>query len=208
VGDGSELCIKFAAALLAQGLRTAVVSPGEPLSLPGAVSLGYTESPDKESFLASLAEAGRALAAINLVVLFQPGSDRKLMDDLAVRSGLENAFLTARFVQPFLNLTSPETRAAFVAVSRMDGRLGLGSANQAGPASAGLAGMVRSLSQEWPEVFCREIDFDPGIPLEDVLTKLSAEIEDADTSIVEVGWTMAGRSTPVIVPVSKDGQDA
>jgi hypothetical protein len=80
----------------------------------------------------------------------------------------------------------------------MDGQFGLNGYKTADPMPGGFAGLTKSLRQEWPQVFCRALDFHPEMDAQDVAEKIQAELLDADLRLSEVGYTPAGRFTVVL----------
>ena len=80
-------------------------------------------------------------------------------------------------------------------VTRLDGALGLSGSADLGVIGAGLPGLVKSLSLEWEEVFCRAVDVAPILAAEDAAQAVIAELDDPDRLLVEVGRGPAGRVT-------------
>ena len=109
--------------------------------------------------------------------------------------GLRNSFFTAKALQPVL--TSAGTSPAwFIAISSMDGRLGLGDARLgAGVLDAGIYGMIKTLRHEWPGVRCRAIDVHPALDADTAAALIVAELLDADLTLAEVGIGPGWRCT-------------
>ena len=80
----------------------------------------------------------------------------------------------------------------------MDGQFGLNGYKTSDPLPGGFAGLTKSLRQEWPQVFCRALDFHPEIDARDVAEKIQDELLDADLRLSEVGYTSEGRFTVVL----------
>lgn len=75
----------------------------------------------------------------------------------------------AEFARPF-----------FVTVSQLGGHFGVeGNTN---PLQGALAGLTKTVDQEYPEVFCRALDVDAIMP-----DAILAELNDVDSSVLEVG---------------------
>ena len=69
----------------------------------------------------------------------------------------------------------------------MDGFLGMGTEKPV-PSIRGLAGLIKSLQKEWPQVLCRLVDFDPILDVDDVSGKILQEILDPDLSLSETAY--------------------
>ncbi|GAA2402382.1 hypothetical protein GCM10010191_07310 [Actinomadura vinacea] len=186
-GDGDEL----AEELERQGWR--VVKLTRP---PGAGLSDWDGAAVERHFAAQLAEAGRV--DLCLTVLSGSGSWHPNVRSLA------DTILLAKHISGRLAEVAGEgTRASFVAVTRLDGALGHeGTEDPAAALHGGVAGLVKTLRHERPEVFSRVVDLSPGAAWEQVL----AEIEDADTATAEVAVDAGGsRRTPRLVAAEGDG---
>ncbi|MGH8901538.1 MAG: SDR family NAD(P)-dependent oxidoreductase [Egibacteraceae bacterium] len=106
------------------------------------------------------------------------------------------------------DLRSPGRSTRLLAAIRLDGAFAYhkpGAPFQ--PSQGGVAGLVKTLAREWPEVACRVVDLHPATanPAE----RLMAELE-CDDGQVEVGWS-GGRRTavqlePAPLPAEGSGQ--
>ena len=92
--------------------------------------------------------------------------------------------MLAKHLKKHLVDTEDTARAFFVAVTQMDGFLGMGKEKPV-PSTRGLAGLIKSLQKEWPQVLCRLVDFDPKNDVDDVSGKILQEILDPDLSLSE-----------------------
>jgi len=108
---------------------------------------------------------------------------------------LKSVFLIARHLKAPLSEAPEETRPAFITVTQMDGQFGLKGYKAADPQPGGFAGLVKTLRQEWPNVFCRALDFHPEIDAQEMAEKIQDELHDADLRLGEVGYTPEGRFT-------------
>ncbi|MEW2576450.1 beta-ketoacyl synthase N-terminal-like domain-containing protein [Streptomyces syringium] len=197
--DGGELCAAVAEALRTRGWRTCH------LTLPGAGRA------DSETWaLADWTETGLAgrladvLTATSRIDLCALPVDRRAdmtADQLVTR--LQHAVLVAKHTAPLLEQTARNgSRAAFVTVTRLDGALGYAGSGE-DPVAAlagGLGGLVKTLALESVPLFCRALDFAPGLPAETVGTAFAAEIADSVTDVREVGVDATRRRTPVLSP--------
>ncbi|CAM5433036.1 hypothetical protein SGLAM104S_08752 [Streptomyces glaucescens] len=77
---------------------------------------------------------------------------------------LEHGLLVAKHALPALRSAARQGgRAAFVAVTRLDGAGGLRGGGDASPLLGGIGGLVKTLAVEAPELFTRTVDFAPDL---------------------------------------------
>ncbi|MEJ2855601.1 MULTISPECIES: SDR family NAD(P)-dependent oxidoreductase [unclassified Saccharothrix] len=90
------------------------------------------------------------------------------------------------------SLAPSEHRKGFIAVSRIDGRLGM--ADPRGPAAllGGLSGLTNTLAIEAPGLFTRTVDLSPDLSDDDAARLLLQEIEDADPVPTRIGVDARG----------------
>ncbi|MFE9783859.1 SDR family NAD(P)-dependent oxidoreductase [Nocardia salmonicida] len=102
---------------------------------------------------------------------------------------LADTIHTATLVHDRLVATAEAgTRAAFVTLTRIDGVLGhRGDRAAAAAVVGGVSGLVKTLAQEAPGLFCRALDLSPHLTDEALVETLLAELEDAATDAREVG---------------------
>lgn len=162
------------------------------LELPASEDPGQAGDPER-AFAAALA------GPVNAVVLLMTDSSAPGWAPTwaAAERRLAEAVLLAKHAQAPLTASRacapPAQRAAFVAVTRLDGALGL--AGPAAPEAAllgGVAGVVKTLAIEAPELFCRALDIDPGLDRGEAAAVLLDELRDAATDTLEVGVDGAG----------------
>ena len=82
-------------------------------------------------------------------------------------------------------------------MSRLDGMLGTGD-GEFDPAGGGLYGLVKTIRQEWPGVFCRAVDLALTYDSESAARAVLDELADPDERLVEVGYGAHGRVTLVV----------
>lgn len=104
-------------------------------------------------------------------------------------------FLAAKQLAPGLTIAGSSGRTLFMAVTRMDGALGTGMARPISPVGGGLFGLVKTLRQEWADVFCRAVDLSPEFAAAQVADLIIAESNDPDMRLLEVGYGAQGRVT-------------
>jgi len=88
----------------------------------------------------------------------------------------------------------PSTRKVFLSVTRTGGQLGFDN-EQGFQEGSGLSGLVKTLNWEWPNIFCRSIDFSQEISGQDAGIHLLQEIHDPDRGLHEVGINTTSRVT-------------
>lgn len=113
----------------------------------------------------------------------------------ADRNILKHVFLVAKHLKEDLERGALMGFSAFVTVTQLDGALGANLTGNIAPVSAGLYGLVKTLSLEWENVFCRAIDLDPALEDERAATLIFNELHDPNRRITEVGLTAQGRMT-------------
>ncbi len=107
------------------------------------------------------------------------------------RAGVKAAFFAAKHLHA--PLTSAPGRSVFFTVTQIDGALGM--LQNPNPWPGGLTGLVKTLAQEWPTVFCRALDLAPTLAPEQAAAAILAEFHDPDRRITEVGYGEMGRVT-------------
>nr|WP_281415421.1 type I polyketide synthase [Pelotalea chapellei] len=106
---------------------------------------------------------------------------------------LENAFLLLKHAAPALTRRTGNGGAIFATVSRLDGSFACGTGTTiADPLSGGLAGLAKTASHEWPELFCKAMDIG-GFP-EGETAALAVAGELFMQGPLEVGLTPSGRT--------------
>jgi acyl transferase domain-containing protein/NAD(P)-dependent dehydrogenase (short-subunit alcohol dehydrogenase family)/acyl carrier protein len=121
-------------------------------------------------------------------------------------------FRVAQAVAPDLAEVGDGECACLVATTAMGGRFGIDpqSTGPVFPGQAGIAGLVKTLALEWPEVRCRAIDLAADQPAEERALAVLAELDGSDSE-VEVGhaanrrWVLRPRlsvSPPGATPIA------
>jgi len=128
------------------------------------------------------------------------------VEGVAQRSAAEAVrapFLLAKHLADDLNGAASRRWAGFVAVTRIDGELGVSGALADGLpdlTAGGLPGLVKTLRLEWPQVACRAVDLTPELPPDEASRLLVGEILDPNRTVSEVGWGPRGRVTIETTP--------
>ena len=199
VEDGTPTGLHLAQALAARHWPVAVLRlPGSPTSQPAAlphlvsiVTLADWSEAQLEARLAALsAERGPIGAVIHLhpAGTGEPFCARE-------KASLKHLFLLAKHLKRPLNAAAQRGHAGFLAVTRLDGQLGLGQAGMFGVIGGGVFGLTKTLALEWPAVFCRAVDLSPTFTPEQAVKTILAELFDPNRLIVEAGWSAQGRVT-------------
>ncbi|PMG31125.1 beta-ketoacyl synthase [Shewanella sp. 10N.286.52.C2] len=121
---------------------------------------------------------------------------------------VEQAFLMAKHLQKSFTELAKTERVSFMTVSRIDGGFGYLNTNELATAElnqAALSGLSKTLSHEWPTVFCRALDIAPGFEAVDLADAVIAELFDVNAAneIVEVGISSEGRHTLTATTTAK-----
>ncbi|CAM5321512.1 hypothetical protein SABIM44S_00353 [Streptomyces abikoensis] len=202
--DGMELSAVVTDALLGEGwqVRRLRLPVSEPSGAEGAVEPGRALKGWSEPELeVALAELGLPDERVRLCVLPFGRSPQPQAAQVVER--LCHAVLVAKHGSPALRKAAATGgRAALVTVTQLDGSLGLAGRAEAAARtltpdafSGGLAGLVKTVALEEPALFCRALDFAPGLTAREVGAAFIAEISDLATDLREVGWDAEGRRT-------------
>ncbi|HEY9032541.1 MAG TPA: phosphopantetheine-binding protein, partial [Pseudomonadales bacterium] len=195
VDDGSQEAVTLAGKLQAQGWTVAVMVPGwvnsgRKKNFAKTVRQLPVSSPDDDA----VAQAVAACQPLDAVI-YMHGAGK--LDGIAYpqdsRQGLLLAFLLAKHCQL---KQSSHARASFVAVTRQGGRFGFDSAD-ADLVQGGVSGLVKTLAQEWPSVFCRTVDLHDKLAGAKAADILFDELFAADRQLAEIGYDGEGRLTLV-----------
>ncbi|MQY27423.1 type I polyketide synthase [Nocardia aurantia] len=117
---------------------------------------------------------------------------------------LADTILTAKLVHDrLIETVEAGTRAAFVTLTRIDGALGHRGDRPAGVALVGgVGGLVKTLAQETPGLFCRALDLAPELAGDALIDTVLAELDDAAVDAREVAIdAYRNRSTVRPLPV-------
>ncbi|MEU2512946.1 SDR family NAD(P)-dependent oxidoreductase [Streptomyces syringium] len=215
--DGSALAAGLARALSEQGWHTRQLTlPGLGAQMEERWALGDWQ---EETLSEQIGNALASVERLDLCVLPVGRGDR--LDTTSAITRLSHAVLVAKHLAPALKDTAAAGhRAGFVTVSQMDGALGLaGSGGDLPQALAGgLGGLVKALAVEEPGLFCRALDFAPGLAPAAVADRFLVEITDA-APLREIAWdgttrhalTVSGTPAPLLpataVPTTPEPHD-
>ncbi len=109
------------------------------------------------------------------------------------KARVKEVFLIAKhFYKYFLQNKPQLDKNFFLAVTRIDGELGLGGKFHGNAIQGSFYGLIKSLQQEWENVFCRAIDIHPQCENKLVAEYILDELEASDSDNIEVGRGMHG----------------
>ncbi|WP_406267219.1 SDR family NAD(P)-dependent oxidoreductase [Streptomyces sp. NBC_00191] len=100
---------------------------------------------------------------------------------------LAHTLLVAKHAVEPLSTAATAGRAAFVTVTRLDGAFGLGGVDEELAPAGGVAGLVKTLAVEAPQLFTRALDLAPALTPEAGGDLVLNEVHDAVTDTVQVG---------------------
>ena len=171
---------------VAQALALEIESAGHSTLIVGADLCDFTSEEAVSRWLHEAREIGPIAGLIHAAPLGTSGEvglDPRAWDD-GIRSDLRGLFLLAKLVAPDLERSARDGGACLIAATGMGGRFGQDSAFP--PWHGGIAGLVKTLAREWPEVRVRSVDLDPESPVETLAERLAEELF-ADDPRSEVG---------------------
>ncbi|GGI73938.1 type I polyketide synthase [Shewanella gelidii] len=183
------------------GTKVAVVrlpgkAPQSPLSseIASLQAADYSETAITQ-LIADIEKLGQIAGFIHLQAIIADSNNTGIILSDDGKQALEQAFLWAKHLQPVLTADA-KSRRSFMTVSRIDGGFGYLDTNKLQGAElnqAALAGLTKTLSHEWPTVFCRALDISPEFDASQVADAIVAEIGDSQTQPNEVGISQTGR---------------
>jgi NAD(P)-dependent dehydrogenase (short-subunit alcohol dehydrogenase family) len=156
---------------------------------------GNTDQDIKEAVETIISKYGQIGSFIHLHPHFEFKGHNFASHFPAERNILKTVFLLAKYLQPSLQEASKKQRPAFMTVTRLDGKLGLGKRSNTSIMGGGLSGLVKSLNLEWSPVFCRAIDIQPELNNEVAAKHVFEEMHDANLLYTEIGISEEGRKT-------------
>jgi acyl transferase domain-containing protein/NAD(P)H-dependent flavin oxidoreductase YrpB (nitropropane dioxygenase family) len=200
--DGQGVATALAESLRSQGIAVALIEDRQ-----GPLDIG----PDEYAASLGDAQAARGLieavrqrqGAISCLVHLLPLRAGPSFETLDVRGQQARVDLEARSLFHLAQAASADLRRTgmgtrLVAAVRIDGAFAYhhtGSPFQ--PSQGAVAGLVKTLAREWPEVRCKVVDLDPTIP--NASSLLAAELGSDDRQI-EVGWSQGRRLAVRLAP--------
>jgi len=154
----------------------------------GADPLAGWDAAEVERRLAAAFDAADHVDVCLLVAA--PATEPTEADDWSVATRwLAEAVLVAKHAAgPLTRTAERRRRAAFAAITRLDGGLGLRGEHRPGDSLVGgVGGVVKTLAREAPSLFCRAIDIAPSHAPAALAELTLAELWDAAGDLLEVG---------------------
>ncbi|MXR68241.1 KR domain-containing protein [Shewanella sp. JBTF-M18] len=181
-----------------KGLKVVVVRlpEGQPQSpLSSAIATWQPEGLAEQDVVQAINEITANHGAIAGFVHLQPQQEVNAVSGLQLTEAgfnhLSSAFLWAKHLQA--PLSAQTGRRCFITVSRIDGGFGYLDVKQLAKSElnqAALSGLTKTLSHEWPGIFCRALDLAPNMSAAQLGDALLAELQDSDTAMNEVGISL------------------
>ena len=202
VVDDGVLGVSLSARLLAEGEKITLVRPTWLASTSADSPSGVTELELSEVTDASVKNLISHSGPVSGVLYLQARAEAQTLSfSGGSKRGVLLAFLLAKYCSV---KTSTSGRPSFLAVTAQDGRFGWVSPSS-DAVQGGLSGLIKTLSHEWPGVFCRTVDLSPGLDQATTVDLVIDEYRDAEMGVTEVGHDLQGRWTLSAEPV--DGTD-
>ena len=202
VVDDGVLGVSLSARLLAEGEKITLVRPTWLASTSADSPSGVTELELSEVTDASVKNLISHSGPVSGVLYLQARAEAQTLSfSGGSKRGVLLAFLLAKYCSV---KTSTSGRPSFLAVTAQDGRFGWASPSS-DAVQGGLSGLIKTLSHEWPGVFCRTVDLSPGLDQATTVDLVIDEYRDAEMGVTEVGHDLQGRWTLSAEPV--DGTD-
>jgi NAD(P)-dependent dehydrogenase (short-subunit alcohol dehydrogenase family) len=196
--DGSELTTKMIALLKEKGNQVVVLNlPNikNPQTQNAVSIISNSDEAVKNAIQSVQTKYGKIGSFIHLHPHFEFQNGNFVQHFAAERAVVKTLFFLAKHLQPNLNELGEEQRANFLTVTRMDGKLGQGKRGNVSVVGGGITGLVKCLNLEWSPVFCRAVDIQPELPIEQMTQQVFAEMHDANVGITEVAFSEEGRKT-------------
>ncbi len=210
--DGQGVATALAESLRGRGIAVALIRDRQgPLDIgPDEYAASLGDAQGARGLIEAVRQRQGAISCLVHLLPLCAGPSFEALDvggqqarvDLEARSLLH----LAQAASADLRRTGVGTR--LVAAVRIDGAFAyhhIDSSFQ--PSQGAVAGLVKTLAREWPEVRCRVVDLDPAIP--NAAELLAAELGSDDHQI-EVGWSpgrrLAVRLAPAPLPTAGAGE--
>jgi len=198
--DGTELTTTVVAALRAADQRVVVLNlpnVANPLAEQAVNLAASTDEAIGTAVQAIQTQYGKIGTFIHLHPHFEFQSGNFTQHFSADKAIVKTVFFLAKHLQKDLNELGATQRASFLTVTRLDGQLGQGQRGNTSIIGGGLPGLVKCLNLEWSPVFCRAVDLQPELPIDQITRHIVAELHDPNVTVVEVAVSADGRKTPV-----------
>ena len=204
--DGAGIAQRLAARLRNLGQQVALVSP---TPRPDSLHVDLTSPQEVESLLERIHDQyGPANGLIHLLPL-APSRDGQMWPDRLNRD-VKSLFLLARGLADELQRAAERGNALLLAATALGGTFGSGTGASVpdvfSPGQGGIAGLIKSLAHEWPNVLVRVVDVDRREDADKLVAHVLTELRDT-TGPIEIGYQGTRRITLQCVPAPLVGSN-
>jgi polyketide-type polyunsaturated fatty acid synthase PfaA len=203
VDDGEGSAVRLADKLNQQGWSVTVLKPSwvktmSAKSFSKSVNIVELEKLDEQELKAILATQ----ATWHAVIYLQAKTTISGIEfPQTSKKGLQLAFLLAKLTGLAKNdvaTNNSDVRSSFLVLTRQGGSFGVeNNEHNSDLVQTGLAGLVKTISHEWPNVFCRAIDVASKFGADKVANIVFDELNDTVAKPIEIGFNTNGRLTLV-----------
>jgi acyl transferase domain-containing protein/NAD(P)-dependent dehydrogenase (short-subunit alcohol dehydrogenase family) len=201
VDDGTGSTVKVATNLVNEGWNVTAIKPTwvkstSKKAFPKTVKVLELATVEDDAVQSIIAHATNKQAGNLSAVIYMQAKNSITGIEYPenAKQGLMLAFLLAKHCN-LNNADATTIRSSFMVVTRQ-GSLGVESdEHNTDLVQGGLNGLVKTLSHEWPEVFCRTVDLSSKFGIDKVATIVMDELADTDNELVEVAHDKNGRLT-------------
>lgn len=204
--DGRGLARRMADMLADFGQPTAIIqmSAAKQIGVDGYCA-DLTDADEVAQLVKRLRTELGPIAGLVHTLPLAPVTDATQLDARAVRD-VKSLYLLARELESDLREAGERGHAFLVSATGLGGDLGYGKRelqHTALAAHGGILGLLKCISQEWPEATVRGVDFDPQREVGEMADCLLRELSEV-AGPLEVGYRGATRSTwqPVDAPLN------
>jgi NAD(P)-dependent dehydrogenase (short-subunit alcohol dehydrogenase family) len=201
--DGAGVAVELARRLNDLGQQTVLVSPTSHADVQLDVfHADLTDPQAVEDLLAGIHKQWGPVNGLIHLLPLAPSRDGQAWTD-RLRLDVKSLFLLARGLANELQRAGESGKALLLAATAMGGSFGSGTGSPLpddfSPAQGGVAGLVKSLAHEWPQVLVRAVDLNARESADMLAAALLAELGDPDGP-VEIGYQGGRRLTLHCVP--------
>jgi NAD(P)-dependent dehydrogenase (short-subunit alcohol dehydrogenase family) len=176
---------------IARALGEAFSSEGHPVAIVGRDRVDLSSPSAVAATLDEIRASGPIAGIVHALPL--QTADAPALDAVAwserMEAEVKGLFLLARAASPDLDLASKRGGACLVAATAMGGAFATAGEIPTAffPGQGGIAGLVKTLAREWPDVRTRVVDLDPYESPETLAARLATEALN-DNGWPEVGY--------------------
>jgi NAD(P)-dependent dehydrogenase (short-subunit alcohol dehydrogenase family) len=176
----------------------ATVIPATGVTIPNGHRYQLNDS-SEVTLQKTLAEIRLVHGRIGMFLHLHPVFTKKLTIATAFaeteKQVLKLVYFLAKHLKQDLTQVEPGFRNCFMVLTRLNGRLGFGAPSATSTLAGGLFGLIKTVTIEWGSVYCRAVDVNPELDNTAITDILPQELYDADSRLLEVGYSASGRVT-------------